>query len=231
MIDDPPHALPAPRRTPAEQSPDSKPRKKETVKMCPTYDFDQKDGETTLVPGGRYEVIIRDSDFKTTRAGNEQLVLTVEILTAGEYAGCKISHPIMTYGSDAGVAFGKKKLSKVLKALGIPKIHETSELHDKPLLADVEIEISTGSWDDKNQIVAWYPLEGDGETTRAAPRRNYLSNGEPAPDKAAAAPSADALKDQAKQRFQQSMRSNNSTKPAEPDRRTTAQIVDEDIPF
>jgi hypothetical protein len=198
----------------------------------PTYDFDQKDGETfPPVPGGRYEVVVRTSEFKTTRSGNEQLVFMTEIL-AGEYTGRQIPYPIMTYGSDAGVAFGKKKLSKLLKALGIPKIHETSELHGKPLLAEVEIEISTGSWDDKNNIVAWYPLENSegGLTARAAPapRRNYLSNGEPAPS---AAPSADALKDQAKNRFQQSMRANNSAAPAAPDKRTTAQIVDEDIPF
>jgi Protein of unknown function (DUF669) len=178
----------------------------------PAFDFNRKDGESPQpVPAGNYEVMICRSDFKLTRSGGEQLILGVKIIS-GAYTGRQIFHAINVAGSDAACAFGRKKLAKLLEALNLEKIEETEELHDRPLMAVVEIEHSL-DYDPKNVVNGWHRLEDNGEASRAA----------------SAAPAA--AKDQAKRRFQQSMKSNSGAAPAASDRRTTAQIIDDNIPF
>jgi hypothetical protein len=199
---------------PAEQSPSTQKPEKGSPKM-PVFDFSQKDGESPApVPKGIYEVEIHTSDFKETRAGGERLVLGVDIMS-GPFAGRRIFSSINSAGySDGALAFGRKQLAKILKALSIPKISGTEELHDQRLMATIGIEYSD-EYGDKNSVDGWHPF--DAEISRAAAAA-------PAASSAPAAP----LKEQARRSF---MNSDTPTKPAEPDRRTTAQIVDEDIPF
>ena len=180
----------------------------------PAFGFNRQDGETPApIPAGRYETIIRSSDFKLTRSGGERLVLGVDVI-AGSYTGRRIWHAINVAGSDGAINHGRRALAKLLGALKLDKIEDTEELHGKPLMADVRIESSFG-YDDKNTIDDWHPLEDKGA-------RQGL---EPAAPVARAAPAAQDA--QARRTF---MNNGNQAKSATP-KPTAAEICGEDIPF
>lgn len=92
------------------------------------------------IPAGVYEAVITESKMQDNKAGNgSMLVLTFEIIS-GDYAGRKlweylnVEHPNAT-----AVEIAYQTLALICKAIGLARVQDSSEMHDRPLLITIKM--------------------------------------------------------------------------------------------
>lgn len=97
-----------------------------------------------LIPEGKYQAMIVESEIKETSSGGHMLVLKA-ILTAGDYKGTEFTQRLNIINSNpVAVKIAYEELAKINKALGFKTIQPNSEaLHGKPFLATVKTEKGT----------------------------------------------------------------------------------------
>ena len=142
------------------------------------FKWDENERSYELLEKGQYKMICIESEIKKTR--NEQgsfINLCFEVVDH-ERAGKRVYDTmIISYegGKDAvaTVRIGKAKLAQVTKALNIPvfSFKDTSQLHHKELLCQVEIDPNPG-YKPKNVITAYSSVDG----TNAAPAKDNASD-------------------------------------------------------
>lgn len=93
------------------------------------------------LPRGMYQVIVMASDLKPTQAGTGQYIeLTLQVVD-GEHAGRRlwdrlnVSNPNKTAEDIA-----KRQLQELCLAAGVTNLTDTEQLHDIPVLAEVDID-------------------------------------------------------------------------------------------
>lgn len=93
------------------------------------------------LPRGMYQVIVMASDLKTNNAGTGQYIeLTLQVVD-GEHAGRRlwdrlnVSNPNKTAEDIA-----KRQLQELCLAAGVTNLTDTEQLHDIPVLAEVDID-------------------------------------------------------------------------------------------
>lgn len=93
------------------------------------------------LPRGMYQVIVMGSDLKATQAGTGQYIeLTLQVVD-GEHAGRRlwdrlnVSNPNKTAEDIA-----KRQLQELCLAAGVTNLTDTEQLHDIPVLAEVDID-------------------------------------------------------------------------------------------
>jgi len=93
------------------------------------------------LPRGMYPVIVIDSSIKLTRAGNGQYLELVLQVVDGPHSGRRlwdrlnVSNPNKTAEDIA-----KRQLQELCLAAGVSNLTDTEQLHDIPVLADVDID-------------------------------------------------------------------------------------------
>ena len=111
----------------------------------------------TPIPAGDYPVIITESDLKKTKAGTgKYLSLKLQILS-GQYQNrilfdnLNIQNP-----SEAAQQIGQGTLSAICRAVGVLTPQDSSELHNKPMVATIKIG-SDQSGNPKNEVKGYKP--------------------------------------------------------------------------
>lgn len=115
----------------------------------------------TPLPPGRYDVEIEDSEIKTTKRGDgEYLQLTFTVL-AGDYVGRKVwGRMNIKNPSKAAEDIARRELAAVCQAVGLVRVRDSSELHNRPLQIDVGIEKNKETGDETNRIKGYVAAEG-----------------------------------------------------------------------
>lgn len=130
-----------------------------------TFKTDEEaDAGFKLIPEGTIcTVMIKESDIKTTRAGNgEYIKITLEVMDDGEFNGNKLWHNFNVVNpNEKAVQIGRGQLKRLNQILGIAELEDTAELHGQPFRIQVGIQKGTGGYDDQNNIKKFLPLEGD----------------------------------------------------------------------
>jgi len=109
------------------------------------------------LPNGEYEMIITNSDLKATKAGTGQYLELVMQVVGGEHSGRRhwerlnVSNP----NKDAET-IAKAALASLCLAIGKPDIQDTTEMHDTPFIARLEIDRKEP---DRNRIVGYSSSE------------------------------------------------------------------------
>lgn len=139
--------------------------------------------EFSALPEGQYVVIATASEMKPTKSGNGQfLQFTFEVLD-GQQKGRKLWARLnLVNPNQTAVDIAQRELGAICRAVGVIKPSDSAELHNKPMLITVAVEI-----DDRKResnIIKKYEAVGPGASV-AAPT---ASGGAPAP--AAATPAA-----------------------------------------
>lgn len=127
----------------------------------------QKD-EYAIIPKGDYmaEVVhteIKPFEWKNSGAHGNLLALRFRIID-GEYAGRVLFADAHLSNSEyeSFVSQGRKLIAQIALATNVKQLNDSTQLHDKPLMISVAIEISKDErYDDKNVIKKVSPL-GDG---------------------------------------------------------------------
>ena len=103
--------------------------------------------EFSAIPEGDYIAIITGSEEKTTKNGNGRyLQLNIEVLD-GQYKGRKLWARLNLWNQNAtAVDIAQRELGAICKAVGVLRPNDSSELHNKPMLVSVGVEL-----DDRNK--------------------------------------------------------------------------------
>jgi len=100
---------------------------------------DYQDTQFDLLPPGEYLVAIVDSERRSTSKGGEMIVLELEVLR-GQHEGRKVWDRLNIVNANTQaqeIALGT--LSSICRAVGVMNPVDTSELHEKSLVAVVGI--------------------------------------------------------------------------------------------
>lgn len=98
--------------------------------------------EFTALPEGQYVVIATASEMKPTKNGQGQfLQFTFEVLD-GPRKGSKVWARLnLVNGNQTAVDIAQRELGAICRAVGIIKPNDSAELHNRPLLITVAVEV------------------------------------------------------------------------------------------
>lgn len=114
------------------------------------------------LPAGDYPVLIEASEVKENQKRTGfYLELTHQVID-GPHKGRKLFDTItMTNRTSADAErIGRAQLSALCHAVGILRVQDSAELHNRPYLASVKIEPAKGEYAARNKVTARKPLGG-----------------------------------------------------------------------
>ena len=137
------------------------------------------------LPEGKYEVVIADSDVKSTRNGSGRYVQLEFEVVSGEYKGRKVwgRYNIENPSADA-VRIGRADFSAVCHAVGVLNPSDICELHGLPLVLTVKCRRQKDS-DELENVIRGYAAKNAAvaaqapQTAPAAPATQNASSQPP----------------------------------------------------
>lgn len=110
-----------------------------------------------VLPNGEYEVVIVNSEMKSTAAGTgKYLNLEIQVIS-GEHQNRKLFDKLNLLNPNAkAVEIARGTLSAICRAVGVLTPKDSSELHMKPLRVKVIVEKSE-EYGEQNRIKAYKP--------------------------------------------------------------------------
>ena len=139
------------------------------------------------IPAGTYLAQVIESDLKHLKSGNGMgLALTFQILD-GEHKNRRLwTNLNVQHSNPTAQQIGQQQLSSLCRALNVPQLKDTIQLHNKPLKVRVKIRIDA-TYGDKNEITAYEPAAA-GFSANAAPFQQQAAQAQAPTQAAPAAP-------------------------------------------
>ncbi len=135
------------------------------------------------VPAGDYTAMIIDSEIKPTKAGNGMYLQLVWQVCDGQFSGRRIWDRINIQNpNQVAEEIGKKQLSSICHAVGVLRVIDSAELHDRPCSIKVTVKPGENGYLPSNEVKAYRSLTGDQPPPAVAARASA-----PAPAAAAVA--------------------------------------------
>lgn len=113
------------------------------------------------IPAGKYQAVIIASEEKPTKAGNgSYLELTLEIID-GEFAKRRVWDRLnLNNPNDQAVGIARATLSAICRAVNVPKLRDSAQLHDLPMTIRVIQKKNEQSGEMGNEIKGYEPAGG-----------------------------------------------------------------------
>ena len=116
-------------------------------------DVEVVDEDFSVLPSGEYPVIVEDSEFRETKAGDGHYLFLQLSVIDGHGKNRKLFDRLNLDNPNAqAVEISKKQLASLCRAVGKQKISDSGELHDIPVVARVEIRKGSNGYQDSNDI-------------------------------------------------------------------------------
>lgn len=127
-------------------------------------------GSIEPIPPGRYTVMITDSDFVQTKAGDgHYLKLTFKVID-GEYINRLIwTNLNLDNPNPKAVEIAQRELSAICRAVDVLEVEDSQQLHGIPMSAQVKIRKGTDGYADQNTISGFKPTSDSSGEPEAAP--------------------------------------------------------------
>lgn len=105
------------------------------------------------IPAGWYKAVIVESEEKPTKAQTgSYLQLTLEIIE-GEKAGRKFFERLnLNNPNDTAVDIARRTLSSICRSVGVNTPRNSSDLHDKPLMAKIKVTPARDGYEPGNEV-------------------------------------------------------------------------------
>lgn len=132
-----------------------------------------RENDYSLLPLGDYMAQVTESSIEPLKSGNGQcLKLVVTILQEG-YNGRKVFCRLnVRHTNPQAEQIAQQQLSDLCKAVGVVRMQDTTELHNKPFVARVKIRKSNDpQYADQNEIQGFKPASGSPVPGAAIPPR------------------------------------------------------------
>lgn len=153
-----------------------------------TQTVEKRESNYELLPAGWYTAQVTDSSIVPLKSGNGKgLKLTFTVLS-DNYRGRKVFTQLnVEHTSEKSQKIGLQDLKDLCESIGLARLGDTVELHNKPLQIRVKIrKDDSGQYEDQNEINGFKPANG-----AAAPAAGFpTSRPAPAAPAPAAAPAA-----------------------------------------
>lgn len=131
----------------------------------------QPQQEFDLLPAGKYLAQVIDSEVVPTKAGTGQMLkLTFEIMD-GEHANRRLWARLNIANENAQAQqIGLAQLSALCHAVGITKLTDSLELHEKPVLVTVKVRKAKpgDTYGDSNDVTGFAAATAAGGSPRPA---------------------------------------------------------------
>lgn len=130
------------------------------------------------LPAGWYTVVITESENKPTKAGTgSYLQLTLEVVD-GEYKGRKLFERLNLENPNAqAVEIARGTLSAICHAVNVLTPRDSSELHNKPMQANVSLRRRADNGEMTNEIKGYRDSKASSGSARGGSRTGSASNG------------------------------------------------------
>jgi hypothetical protein len=115
-----------------------------------------------VLPAGTYTAQVTESEIVTLKSGNgNALKLTLEILSDG-YRGRKVWARLnVRHSSSAAEQIAQQQLRELCDAIGVVRMTDTVELHNKPFSVKLKIrKDDSGQYEDQNEVVGFKAAGG-----------------------------------------------------------------------
>lgn len=115
-----------------------------------------------LLPAGKYPMQIVESSIAPLKSGNgTALKLTAEVLADG-YRGRKLFLNLnIQHTNSTAEQIAQQQLRELCEAVGLARMSDTGELHNKPFEGNVKIRKSQDpNYQDQNEVNAFKALSG-----------------------------------------------------------------------
>ena len=110
------------------------------------------------LPPGEYEVMIVKSDTRSTKAGNGSYLELEMHIISGEHTGRRHWERLnLDNPSLQTVKIAEEQLARLCVALGLDEVADSSELHDKPFIAEFALDKKDAT---RNVIWGYRAIEG-----------------------------------------------------------------------
>lgn len=123
----------------------------------------KRESNYELLPAGWYVAQVTESDIVPLNSGMGQaLKLTFEVLSDGYrnrkvWARLNIQHS----GSPTAERIANEQLRELCESIGVVRMNDTVELHNKPVQIRVKIrKDTTGQYEDQNEVAGYKPVGG-----------------------------------------------------------------------
>lgn len=134
-----------------------------------TFDPSAVSDDYELIPEGNYLAQIIDSDVATTKAGTGTYAKLVWKIDGGPANGRQLIDQITLSNPNAqAVDIGQRQLKRLLNALGLGPIQDTTQLHWRPAMIKVGVKPAEGQYRSSNTVRGYEPVQGVAATSTAA---------------------------------------------------------------
>jgi len=124
--------------------------------------------EFSALPEGQYVVIATSSEMKPTKAGNGKFLQFVFEVLDGPQKGRKIWARLnLVNPNQAAVDIAQRELAAICRAVGVLKPSDSAELHNKPILLTVAVELDDRKRE--NNIIKKYEAVTPGAQLNTGP--------------------------------------------------------------
>lgn len=142
--------------------------------MASLNGFDAREVEPSIgfdpIPEGEYPVIITESNEESTKSGNGSfLKLTLQI-QGGQFDGRTLFDRLnLSNPNEKAVAIARATLSAICRAVDVLKPNDSSELHNRTMLAKIKLRKRDDNGEMANEIKGYKPYGKPATTTAVAP--------------------------------------------------------------
>lgn len=152
----------------------------------------KRENNYELLPAGWYTAQVTESEIVPLKSGQGQaLKLTFEVLQDG-YRNRKVWSRLNVRhsGSPKSESIAQQQLRELCESVGVVRMQDTAELHNKPLQIKVKIrKDDSGQYEDQNEVTAYKPA-GQGAGPGARPTAAGAAPSAPAANAPVATPAA-----------------------------------------
>lgn len=123
---------------------------------------EEKLGDFSAIPAGKYMAMITKSEFKQTKAGDGTYLSLHFKVMGGEHNGRMVFTNLNLVNPNAtAVEIARKSLASICEAMGITEAwSDTNVLHDKPLMIRVKVNPETTQYAESNDVNGYESAQG-----------------------------------------------------------------------
>jgi hypothetical protein len=136
-----------------------------------TSSVEARENNFELIPAGQYPAQVVESDIQPLKSGNGHALVLVFQIVDGPYRGRKIWNRLnVKHSNPEAERIAQQSLREFCDAVGVTRMQDTVELHNKPCTIRVKIrEDKTGQYEPSNEIAGYKALGGSPSKTSMMP--------------------------------------------------------------
>lgn len=120
---------------------------------------ERRESNFELLPAGWYTAQITESEIVPLKTGNGEAVKLTFTVLSDAYRGRKVWVRLnMRHANPEAERIAKQQFRELCEAIGLVRVEDTIELHNKPVQIKVKIRKNeSGQYDDQNDVSGYKP--------------------------------------------------------------------------